>query len=101
MANPFSDDVVAAVRHHMNDDHADDNLLIARAFGGDDITGSTFVDFDENAARWQVQRGNAEPELLAVGWPDAPISERAEVRRQVVVIYTMACEKLGVKPRSH
>ena len=29
----FDPAIVAGVLHHMNDDHADDNLLFARAFG--------------------------------------------------------------------
>ncbi|MGO1919788.1 MAG: DUF2470 domain-containing protein, partial [Microbacterium sp.] len=32
MPHIFDSDVVAAILHHMNDDHVDDNLLIARAF---------------------------------------------------------------------
>src|SRR5690606_38892887 len=33
MPHIFDSDVVAAILRHMNGDHSDDNLLIARAFG--------------------------------------------------------------------
>ena len=32
--NPFGPDVVEAIKHHMNEDHADDSLPIVRALGG-------------------------------------------------------------------
>jgi hypothetical protein len=38
---------------------------------------------------------------LRVAWPGAPISERPEVRREVVALYDAACAELGVDPRPH
>ena len=37
---------------------------------------------------------------VTVAWT-APISERAEIRREVVVLYDRACAILGVEPRPH
>ena len=37
---------------------------------------------------------------LTIPW-STEISERPEVRREVVKIYDLACEKLGVQPRPH
>ena len=42
----FSPDVVAAVLHHMNDDHVNDSLLIARAFGSLDAETASMTDLD-------------------------------------------------------
>ena len=96
----FSDDIVAAVLHHMNDDHAADNLLIARAFGTRDADAAHMVHLDGLAGHWVYRAGDS-PELpLRVEWSQ-PISERAEIRREIVVLYDRACATLGVEPRPH
>jgi len=38
---------------------------------------------------------------LRVPWPGGPISERPEVRREIVALYDAACARLGVEPRPH
>ena len=108
MPHDFDADVVAAVLRHMNGDHTDDNLLIARAFapavdgeGADPaITDSVMTGFDGDGGVWEITRGGATTELR-VPWPDGPLSERPEVRRQVVAIYDTACTRLGITPRPH
>lgn len=102
MAHIFDAPIVAAVLHHMNDDHADDNMLIARAFSSDAdaITASVMTGFDGDGGDWQVTRGDA-VDTLRVPWPGGPISERPEVRREIVALYDAACERLGVTPRPH
>src|SRR5690606_26964306 len=47
---------------------------------------------------WRVEDANGEHELR-VDWPNGAISERPEIRREVVVLYKNACEKLGIAPR--
>lgn len=99
----FEGDVVAAILHHMNDDHAEDNLLIARAFATASdlkITGSVMTDLDGDGGVWQITRAGI-PEELRVPWPGGPISERPAVRREVVALYDAACERLGIEPRPH
>lgn len=96
----FSDDVVAAVTKHMNTDHSGDNLLIARAFGRPEATASEMVGLNGDAGIWRVADPSGEHEL-SVAWPGAPLSERADIRRDVVVLYQQACERLGVEPREH
>lgn len=103
MPHIFEDDVVAAVLHHMNNDHAEDNLLIARAFATASdlrITGAVMLDFNGDGGVWQITRSGL-PEELDVPWPGGPITERAAVRREVVALYDAACERLGVTPRPH
>ncbi|WP_345994183.1 biliverdin-producing heme oxygenase [Leucobacter chromiiresistens] len=94
----FSDDVISGVTGHMNGDHTDDNLLIARAFGYPGATASAMVGVTEAAGLWRVTDADGEHEL-SVAWPGGPISERPEIRREVVALYTAACAKLGVPAR--
>ncbi|MBX3091711.1 MAG: DUF2470 domain-containing protein, partial [Cryobacterium sp.] len=81
----FETAVVDAVLAHMNGDHADDNLLIARAFGDADAESATMIGLDENAGLWSYAIGSEHHEL-SVPW-SAPIAERREIRREVVVLY--------------
>ena len=91
----FDDTVIAAVTGHMNDDHTDDSLLIARAFGYPDATRSVMTGLDTVGGEWRVTDPSGE-HTLRVPWPSGPISERPEIRREVVFLYRAACEKLGV-----
>lgn len=95
----FPDDVVTAVLAHMNSDHNDDNLLIARAFGDPDATAATMATLDKLGGTW-VYSGDGERRQLTVPWRDR-ISERPEIRREIVHLYDAACEKLGIEPRPH
>lgn len=79
----------------MNDDHTDDNLLIAKAFGYPDATVSRMVGVTGDGGVWAVTDPAGEHEL-SVGWPGGAISDRPAIRRQVVELYKAACDKLGV-----
>lgn len=96
----FSNDIVAAVLHHMNDDHAADNLLIARAFGDSHADAARMVHVDGLAGHWVYTAGDSSEQALRVEWSQ-PISERAEIRREIVALYDRACAALGVEPRPH
>ena len=102
MPHLFDDTVVTAVLHHMNDDHTADNLLISRAFASDAdaVTDAVMTAFDGDGGVWEVARGDVREELR-VPWPGGPITERAEVRREIVALYDAACERLGLPPRAH
>ena len=95
----FSPEIIAAVLHHMNDDHNDDSLLIARAFGAPGATAATMTSLDESGGTWSVTEGDGQRDLT-VPW-STTISERAEIRREVVVLYDAACQRLGLTPRPH
>ncbi|WP_100812819.1 MULTISPECIES: DUF2470 domain-containing protein [unclassified Microbacterium] len=101
MPHAFDADTVTAVLRHMNSDHTDDNLLIARAFGHPSAVGSVMIGFDGDGADWDVTDAAGTSSPLRVPWPGAPISERSEVRREVVALYDAACAELGVDPRPH
>lgn len=94
----FAEDVVTAVTKHMNDDHSEDNLLIARAFVGPEVSESEMIGLDNAAGVWRVKDTDGEREV-SVAWPAGDISERAEIRREVVALYKEACARLGVAPR--
>ena len=83
----------------MNSDHNDDNLLIARAFGDPDATSATMTTLDERGGTW-IYTVSAGDSHLTVPW-STTISERPEIRREIVVLYDAACEKLGITPRAH
>ena len=103
MPHDFDADVIAAVLRHMNGDHTDDNLLIARAFAepsGEAIDGAVMTGFDGDVGVWEISRGGSTSELR-VPWPGGPITERREVRREVVALYDAACARLGIEPRPH
>jgi len=103
MPHTFDADVVSAILRHMNGDHTDDNLLITRAFAsadGGEITDAVMTGLDGDGGVWQITREGVSSELR-VAWPSGPISERPAVRREVVALYDLACEKLGVEPRPH
>jgi hypothetical protein len=95
----FSDDITGGVLHHMNDDHPEDSLLIARAFGHTDATAATMTTFDTEGGTWVYTLEGSDIELT-LKWT-APISERPEIRREIVVLYDLACERLGIEPRPH
>ncbi|MEO7348675.1 MAG: DUF2470 domain-containing protein [Terrimesophilobacter sp.] len=95
----FDADIVAAVIRHMNEDHPDDNLLVVRAFGDIDADSAVMTGLDGSAGVWSYTSGSDTHEV-AVAWSQQ-ISERAEIRREVVVLYEAACAKLGIVPRSH
>lgn len=99
----FDSDVITAVLRHMNGDHTDDNILIARAFAESaeaEITASVMTGFDGEAGVWEITRDGSVTELR-VPWPGGPIADRPSVRREVVALYDAACARLGVEPRPH
>lgn len=102
MPHAFEAPVVAAVLRHMNGDHADDNVLIARAFTDDrgEVTSARMIGFDGDGGVWEVSRATEVFELR-VPWPGGPIDDRPAVRREVVAIYDAACARLGIDPRPH
>jgi hypothetical protein len=99
MPHTFDRKIVDAVLHHMNDDHNDDSLLIARAFGAPDAERSVMTALDGDGGTWLVTEAGRERELR-VPWSQ-PITERPEIRREVVVLYDRACAELGLEPRPH
>lgn len=101
MPHDFDSGTVAAVLAHMNGDHTDDTVLIARAFGRRGAFRAEMTGFDGDGGDWTVTDSAGESWTLRVSWPGGPISERAEVRREIVALYQAACAELGIGPRPH
>lgn len=102
MPHTFDSDALAGVIGHMNNDHPDDNLLIARAFSAiPEVVSSTMTGFDGAGAEWIVTTAGGAEEVIRVPWPGGEISERREVRREIVALYDTACARLGVPARPH
>jgi hypothetical protein len=81
----FPDDVVTAVLRHMNDDHNTDSLVIVRANGVPDATGARMTGIDGDGGSWTVTTPAGEREVR-IPW-SGPISERPQIRREIVRLY--------------
>ncbi|QEW04654.1 DUF2470 domain-containing protein [Microbacterium lushaniae] len=101
MPHAFDAAALSGVTGHMNDDHPDDNVLIARAFGPADAAAAVMTGFDGDGGDWAVTGADGTVAPLRVAWPGGPITERREVRREIVALYDEACRRLGVEPRPH
>lgn len=102
MTHEFDQAVVAGVLGHMNGDHGDDNLLIARAFAPEaDAQVATMTGLDGDGGDWVAENAAGASLAFRVPWPGGPITERPEVRREIVALYDEACRRLGITPRPH
>ena len=96
----FDADVVAAVLHHMNSDHIDDNLVIVRAFADPSAASAVMTDLDGDGGTWTVTAADGSSAEARIDW-SVPVTERSGIRREVVVLYDAACVKLGLEARPH
>src|SRR5690606_3639134 len=71
---------------------------IVRAYGYPGATASSMIGLDGTAGVWSVEDSSGTHEVR-IDWPSGAISERPEIRREVVALYKAACEKLGVPAR--
>ncbi|OJX78460.1 DUF2470 domain-containing protein [Leifsonia sp. 71-9] len=95
MAHGFDEATLAGVLGHMNADHTGDNLLIVRAFGRPEAVSATMTGFDGDGGDWRVELADGSSAELRVPWPGGPITERPEVRREVVALHEEAVRRLG------
>ncbi|MGV8851930.1 MAG: DUF2470 domain-containing protein [Rhodoglobus sp.] len=96
----FSAEIVSAVLAHMNSDHNDDNLLIVRAFAEPAAISAAMVSLDDTEGTWQYSDGHGVEHHVTLPWSTA-ITERAEIRHEIVRLYDRACENLGIEARPH
>ncbi|MEG9224475.1 DUF2470 domain-containing protein [Aeromicrobium sp. Sec7.5] len=99
MPHTFEPAVIEAVLAHMNDDHTDDALVIVRAFGQPDAESATMTGLDGDAGTFAAVVGGVATEVR-VPWSE-PITERPQIRREVVALHDRACAALGLEPRQH
>lgn len=99
MSTTFAPEVVAAVCAHMNDDHVEDSLLIVRSLGArPEATAASMTGLDDTHAIFVATVDGSDVEVL-VPWSET-ISERAQIRAEVVRMYHEACAALGIEPRA-
>ncbi|MDO4241934.1 MAG: biliverdin-producing heme oxygenase [Microbacteriaceae bacterium] len=91
----FSPEITERVLAHMNDDHSADSLLIVRAYGSSEASSARMIDVDTAGGVWQVTSPAGEHEVR-IAWPGGEISEREEIRREVVVLFEEAHKRLGL-----
>lgn len=102
MTHTFDESTITAVLRHMNDDHAADNLLIARAFAPEaDPLVATMTGLDGAGGDWVAELADGRSLAFRVPWPGGAITERPQVRREIVALYDEACRRLGLEPRAH
>lgn len=83
---------------HMNNDHVHDSLLIVKALGNEPEAASAEMSgMDGEAIEFQAVVGG-QNKKVRVPWSQ-PLTERAQVRPEVVRMYREACTRLGVAPR--
>lgn len=96
----FDEAVVRGVTRHMNEDHADDTLLIVRALGErPEATTATMVGLDNDGGDYEVTSPTG-VETIRIPWTRR-LEERIEIRQDIVRMYDAACAKLGIEPRPH
>ena len=96
---PFDRSTIDAVLAHMNGDHADDNLVIARAFGRRDAETAIMTGLDRSAGQWEFTVGPIS-HCLSVTW-EAPVLTRQDIRREVIAVFERACDALDVSIPGH
>ncbi len=96
--SPFSPEVVTAISRHMNDDHAEDNVTICRGLGGQpDTRAAVMTGMTPEGIEFAATVDGA-PTPVVIPWAE-PITERAQVRMEVVRMHTEAAAALGLPPR--
>ena len=94
----FTPEVVAQIARHMNDDHAEDNLLIVRGLGGiSTATSARMSGMDADAMEFAAAVDGVEvPVRVPFG---ERLTERRQVRAEALRMYRDACAVLGLEPR--
>ena len=93
----FTPEVVAQIARHMNDDHADDNVLIVRGLGGmATASAARMSNLDADGMDFEATvNGIAVPVRIPFS---ERLTERRQVRGEAVRMYQQACAALGVIP---
>ncbi|WP_233358849.1 DUF2470 domain-containing protein [Thermomonospora amylolytica] len=97
--NPFTAEVVEAVCRHMNEDHAEDSVLIVRTLGGQaEATAAVMTGLDADGIEFSAEVAGR-PVPVRIPFAER-LTERAQVRAEVVRMYHEARARLGLPPRS-
>jgi hypothetical protein len=100
-AKEFPDDVVRDAMAHMNTDHAEEALVIVQAHGAREATAAALSGFDSHNTVWTVMGPEGPIDELHIPWPSGVVSDRRQIRGEIVSLYKASCTALGVKPKGH
>jgi putative heme iron utilization protein len=94
----FPAEVIDQVARHMNDDHAEDNVLIVRGLGGVGAASAARMSgMDADGMDFEATvNGIAVPVRIPFS---ERITERRQIRAEAVRMYQEACAALGLEPR--
>jgi heme oxygenase len=86
---PFTPDVIGAITRHMNEDHAEDSLLIVQMIGRlPEATSAVMTGLDADGADFSAQVDGG-PEPVRIRWSHR-LTERNQVRAEVVRVHDEA-----------
>jgi putative heme iron utilization protein len=93
----FTPEVVAQIARHMNDDHAEDNVLIVRGLAGiGTASAARMSGLDSDGMDFEASvDGIAVPVRIPFS---ERLTERRQVRGEAVRMYQQACAALGITP---
>ncbi|GAA2453359.1 DUF2470 domain-containing protein [Actinomadura vinacea] len=93
--DPFGEDVVRQITRHMNQDHAEDCATICRALGGrPGAAAARMTGLDADGIDFAATVDGVEVPVR-IPWSER-LTERAQVRREVVRMATEARQALGL-----
>jgi hypothetical protein len=96
-APTFSPDVVEAICRHMNGDHAEDCRTMVRGLAGVEASAATMTGLDGDHAFMRAETADG-PVDVALPWSER-LTERAQVRVEVVKLHEQASRALGLDVR--
>lgn len=94
----FSAEVVAQIAAHMNGEHATDSLYIVQAAGHPDAVAARMIDMDADGMDFSVHSPDGTEAIVRVPFGHR-LTERAEVRHEVVRLHMDAVLKLAAQQR--
>lgn len=94
MSEPgLNEHTVDRILGHMNGEHAEDNLLIVRAFAARDAVGARMTGVSSSEGRWLAETPMEE---LAVSIPwSSPVRSSEDARREIIALQARALRELG------
>jgi putative heme iron utilization protein len=98
VSDPFPPEAIEQIAQHLNDGHADDNVVIVRGLAGaGTATAARVTGVDAHAVEFAAVVDGIE---VPVRVPFAePLTERGQVRAGTDRLYRDACAALGLEPR--
>jgi putative heme iron utilization protein len=94
-APTFPPDVVEAICRHMNGDHAEDCRTMVVGLTGIQATSATMTGLDGDQAFLRADTADG-PVDVALPW-SRRLTDRAQVRVEVVQLHEQACRALGIE----